>query len=55
MTTWNASGSALSDLRSNIVILCAAVAVLVAMALFLAECSLHPSLLDDAAITLAGP
>jgi hypothetical protein len=55
LSTSSASQSAHSDLRGNGIVVCAAVAVLLAMALFLGECSLHPSLLDDAAITLAGP
>jgi hypothetical protein len=34
---------------------CAAIAVLLAIAVFLVECSGHPSLLEDAATTSIGP
>jgi hypothetical protein len=58
LSTLNASESAESansDLLVNSVVICAAIAVLLAVALFLVECSRHPSLLPDAAISLAGP
>ena len=55
LSTLNASESANSDLLDNSVVICAAIAVLLAVALFLVECSRHPSLLSDAAISLAGP
>jgi hypothetical protein len=55
LSTLTASESANSDLLANSVVICAAIAVLLAVALFLVECSRHPSLLPDAAISLAGP
>jgi hypothetical protein len=59
VTTWfstvNASDLGKSALRGNGPVLCAAIAVLLATAIFLVACSCHPSLLEDAAITLAGP
>jgi hypothetical protein len=55
LSTLNASESANSDLRIDSVVICTAIAVLLAVALFLVECSRHPSLLPDAAISLAGP
>ena len=54
-TSENASESARSDLRDNGVVIFAAIAVLLALALFLGECARHPSLLQDAATSLAGP
>jgi hypothetical protein len=59
VTAWfsslDTSDPAKSVIRGNVPVFCAAIAVLLATALFLVERSLHPSLLDDAAITLAGP
>jgi hypothetical protein len=55
LSTINASESATSDLRANSVVICAAIAVLLAIALFLVECSRHPSLLQDAATTSVDP
>ena len=45
----------MSDLRANIVVICAAIAVLLAIALFLVECPGRPSLLEDAAAISVGP
>ena len=55
LSTLNASESANSDLLANSVVICTAIAVLLAVALFLVECSRHPSLLQDAATSSAGP
>jgi hypothetical protein len=55
LSTLNASEAANSDIRGNGVAICAAIAVLLAIALYLVECSRHPSLLQDAATSSAGP
>jgi hypothetical protein len=59
VTTWfstiNTSDPAKSVLKGNGAVFCAAIAVLLAMAFFLVECSRHPALLDDTAITFVGP
>ena len=55
LSTLNASESVNTDLRGNGVVICAAIAVLLAIALYLVECSRHPSLLQDAATSSVGP
>jgi hypothetical protein len=55
LSTLNASESVNSDLRGNGAVICAAIVVLLAVALFLVECSRHPSLIQDAATSSAGP
>jgi hypothetical protein len=59
VTTWfstlNTSDPAKSVLRGNGAVLCAAIAVFLATAFFLVECSRHPGLLDDAAVSFVGP
>jgi hypothetical protein len=59
VTTWfstlHSSDPAKSIVKGNVAVFCAAIAVLLATALFLAECSRHPPLLDDAAVSFVGP
>jgi hypothetical protein len=59
VTTWfstlNTSDPANSALRGNGAVFCAAIAVLLATAFFLVECSRHPAFLDDAAVSFVGP
>jgi hypothetical protein len=55
LSTLNASEAANSDLRGNGVVICAALAVLLAIVLYLVECSRDPLLLQDAATSSAGP
>jgi hypothetical protein len=59
VTTWfstsTTSDPAKSVIRGNGAVFCTAIVVLLAMAIFLAECSRHPSLLQDAAVGFIGP
>jgi hypothetical protein len=59
VTTWfstlNTSDPAKSVIRGNGAVFCTAILVLLAMAIFLAECSRYPSLLPDAAVGFVGP
>jgi hypothetical protein len=55
LSTLNASESVNTYLRGNGVVICVAIAVLLAIALYLVECSRHPSLLQDAATSSVGP
>jgi hypothetical protein len=53
-STSNISESTKSVFRGNGLVLCAAIAVLLTMTLFLLECARHPSLLQDDAVSLSG-